>query len=195
MTSSSAAFPVPASVVVPSGEKAFSLNVQTSAVSASAIATITAKYNGGTETASATITPVVLPLLSSVTVSPISVTAGASATLVVILSAAAPPTGATVTLTSSSAAFPVPASVVVPPGSKTASLIVQTALVTASTSATIAAKYNGGTETASVSITPPATSVSLSAVTIGVTSGTMYLSSFPRGRALRASICNHSQSP
>ncbi len=165
LTSNSAAFPVPSTLVVPAGQKTASASVQTVAVTASTPVTITAKYNGATQTATVTVAPVVLPTLSSVSVSQASVAGGANAYVTVTLSAAAPPAGATVTLSSNSSAFPVPASIVVPVGQRTASVNVQTAAVTASTVVTITAKYNGGTQTANVTITPVVLPA-LSAVTI-----------------------------
>ena len=154
LSSTSAAFPVPATLVVPAGARSFNVNVLTTAVTASTNVTVTAKYNGGTQNASVTLTPVVLPALSSVAVSQASVVGGANVFVTVNLSAAAPPGGSTVTLSSNSSAFPVPASVVIPAGRTSVSTSVQTTAVTASTPVTITAKYNGGTQTASVTLTP-----------------------------------------
>ena len=154
IVSNSAAFPLPANVVVLAGQKTASLTVTTSSVAAPASATVTAKYNGGTQTATVTVTPVVLPSLSSLTVSQASVAGGATVVVTVSLGAAAPTGGSSVTLSSSSAAFPAPASIVVPAGQSSASVNVISSGVSASTAVTVTAKYNGGTKTASLTLTP-----------------------------------------
>lgn len=154
IASNSAAFPVPANVVVPAGQKTASLTVTTSSVAASTSATLTAKYNGATQTAGVTVTPVVLPHLSSVTVSQATVAGGATVVLTVTLGGAAPAGGSTVALSSSSQAFPAPASILVPAGQNSASVNVISSVVSASAPVTVTAKYNGGTLTASLTLTP-----------------------------------------
>jgi subtilase family serine protease len=163
LSSSNAAFPVPASVVVPAGANGAQLSVRTATVTASIPATVTATYNGAGKTAGVTVTPVVLPTLTAVAVTPSSVAGGSSVTLVVTLSGPAPPGGATVTLSSSNAiVFPAPATIVIPPGQasplatagSSASVTVRTSQVTASTSITVTAAYNGASKTAGVTVTP-----------------------------------------
>jgi hypothetical protein len=170
LTGTSAAFPVPASVVVLAGQKTISLTVNASTVAASTSATITAKYNGGTETTSVTITPVVLPTLSSLAFSQASVTGGANATLTIALSAPVPSGSATIALSSSTKAFPVPASIVIPAGYTGANVVFQTLAVTVSTPVTITATYGGVTKTASITLTPgiapTAAAVTLTALSV-----------------------------
>lgn len=164
-----AAFVLPARISIPAGQLSASVAVTAGTVAVSTPVTITATYNGATESTTVTIAPLVVPALTSVSVSPAGVPGGSSATLTVTLSAAVPTSasasGVTVTLSSSNPAFPVPASVVVPAGSKTASLTVEASAVNIAASATITAKYNGAIETTSVAITPVALP-SLSSVSI-----------------------------
>jgi len=89
---------VPASVTVAAGATSATFTVTTSAVSASTSATITGSFNG-TQTATLTINPLAL---STLTMSPTSVTGGTSSTGTVTLTGPAPAGGAVVTLLSSS---------------------------------------------------------------------------------------------
>lgn len=153
-SSNSAAFPVPSSLTVPAGQFSISVAVQTTAVTASTPATITATYNGMTKTANVAVVPVVLPTLTSLAVNPSTVAGGGSATVLVTLSGPAPSTGAAVTLSSNSATFPVPATLTVPTGRRSASLTVQTTAVTVSTAVTVTATYNSTTTTATATVAP-----------------------------------------
>jgi subtilase family serine protease len=173
LSSNSAAFPVPASVMVPARANGVQLSVRTASVTASTPVTVTATYNGTSKTAGVTVTPAVLPNLTSVTITPSSVTGGSSVTLAVTLSGPAPPGGATVKLSSSNATvLPAPATIVVPAGqasifaaASSASVKVKTTQVTASTSVTVTATYNGASKTAGVTVTP-AVLPNLTSVTI-----------------------------
>jgi hypothetical protein len=93
--------------------------------------------------------------LSSLTLSPSSVTGGNSSTGTVTLSGPAPAGGALVLLSSSNTgAATVPSSVTVPAGATSATFAVNTSTVTTSTLVTISASYGGVTQTASVTVTP-----------------------------------------
>lgn len=94
------------------------------------------------------------PTLYSMTLSPSSVTAGASSAGTVTLSAAAPSGGAAIQLSSSVAAASVPASVTVPAGTASTMFTVTTNSVTASTNATITGSYGGVSKTAMLTVTP-----------------------------------------
>ncbi len=107
--------------------------------------------------------------LSSIAVSPASVTSGTSATGTVTLSGAAPTGGVSVSLSSNNAAATVPASVTVAAGSTTATFTVATSSVPATTSVTITATYNSVSKTAALSVTPAA-KVALSSVSVSPTS-------------------------
>ena len=92
--------------------------------------------------------------LSSVSLSPSSVTGGISSTGTVTLNSAAPAGGAVVTLTSSNTAVAtVPASVTVAAGATTATFTVITTTVSSTTPVTISGNYNG-TENASLTVNP-----------------------------------------
>lgn len=112
--------------------------------------------------------------LSSVLLSPTSVTGGAqSSTGTVTLSAAAPSGGAQVSLSSSNtAAAQVPASVTVAAGATTATFTVSSSAVSASTTVTISAAYGGTTRTASLMVNPAPPSVTLASLTLSPTSVT-----------------------
>jgi hypothetical protein len=90
-------------------------------------------------------------ILSSVAVSPTSVTGGSSSTGTVTLSGAAPAGGATVTLSSNKTAATVPASVTVPAGATSATFPITTTAVASNTAVTITGSYNG-TKTATLSV-------------------------------------------
>ena len=146
--------------------------------------TITASNGVGTN-ASQSFTLTVNPptvVVSSVSLSPVSVTGGASSTGTVTLSSAAPTGGAVVTLTSNNtAAATVPASVTVAAGATSATFTATTVAVGTTTAVTISGTYNG-TQGATLTVNAPTvvvSSVSLSpaSVTGGASStGTVTLS-------------------
>ena len=95
--------------------------------------------------------------LTGVAVNPPSVTGGTPSQGTVTLSAAAPAAGSTVTLTSgNTAAASVPASITIPSGATSGTFAVSTQAVTASTPVTITASMGGATQTATLTVTPPA---------------------------------------
>jgi hypothetical protein len=158
-SSNAAAASVPASVNVPAGATSASFTVSTASVTASTSATISASYGGVSRTALLTVQAAPPPpgpvTLSSLTLTPTSVTGGASSQGRVTLSGAAPSGGAQVTLSSgNTAAATVPASVTVAAGATSATFTVTSRSVTASTSATINASYGGVTRTATLTVTP-----------------------------------------
>jgi len=174
--SSAPAATPPASVTVEAGSSSAIFTIATAAVTASATATISATYGGVTKTTVLTVNPPApLPAVSSVSLSPASVTGGTSSQGTVNLTAAAPAGGLVVTLGSSAPAATPPASVTVAAGSSSATFTISTATVTTATTATISATHDGVTKTAALTINPPAplpavSSVSLSPVS--VTGGT-----------------------
>ncbi len=93
--------------------------------------------------------------LSSVGVSPSSVTGGQSATGTVTLTSAAPAGGVVVDLSTSNSAVTVPVNVTVIAGASSANFSVTTSAVSASTTATFAANYNGANKTAALTVKPP----------------------------------------
>jgi hypothetical protein len=103
-------------------------------------------------------------VVSSLNLSPTTVTGGRSSTGTVTLSGAAPAGGAVMTLASSNTAVAtVPASVTVAAGATGASFTVSTSPVSSTTSVTISGAYNGSSQTATLSVNPPSfSSLSLS---------------------------------
>ena len=96
--------------------------------------------------------------VSSVSLSPSSVTGGTSSTGTVTLSAAAPSGGTIVTLSSSNTlAAQVPASVTVAAGSTSATFPVTTSSEASTTSVTITATYNSSSAAATLTVNPAST--------------------------------------
>ncbi len=154
LSSSNVAASVPSSVTVLAGAASATFTISTNAVTASTPATISASYGGVTQTATLTVTAP-LPTLSSLTLSPSSVTGGNSSTGTVTLSGPAPTGGAQVVLSSSNMAASMPSSVTVLAGAASATFTISTSAVAVSTSVTISASYGGVTRTASLTVTSP----------------------------------------
>ena len=149
LSSNNSSATVPASVNVTAGRSTATFTVTTTAVTPSTTATITASYNGVNKTALITILPATL---SSVSLSPTSVTGGNSSTGRITLTGAAPAGGISIALSSNSSSATVPSIVVVVSGSSTATFTVTTTAVTSSMTATITASYNGVNKTARLGI-------------------------------------------
>src|SRR5262249_37751131 len=99
---------VPSSVTVAAGATSESFAVATSGVSTTSPVGINGSYGGATKTATLTVTRPVLPALSSLTLSPLTVIGGSTALATVRLSGPAPAGGALVTLTASNPVTTVP---------------------------------------------------------------------------------------
>ncbi len=114
--------------------------------------------------------------LTSVVVTPQSVTGGGSAVGTVTLSAPSSAGGATVSLGSASSAVIVPASVIVAQGATAATFAVATTSVSVATSTTVSASYAGTTRTATFTVMPAAapalSSLTFAATTVAAGSGT-----------------------
>jgi hypothetical protein len=171
MSDNTAAATVPASVTVPAGASNATFTVSTSSVSTSTSVTISASYAGVAKTASLSVAPTGSATLSAVALNPMSVIGGSSSTGTVTLSGPAPSGGAAVSLMSdNTAAATVPASVTVAAGATSATFMVSTSAVTVSATVTISASYAGATKTASLTVLPPA--LTLSSLTLNPTSVT-----------------------
>jgi hypothetical protein len=95
--------------------------------------------------------------LSTMSTNPSTVVGGNPSSGTVVLSTGAPFGGALVTLSSSSTAIAaVPANVAIPENGFTGSFNITTSAVSANTTVTITAAYNGTTRTATLTVTPPA---------------------------------------
>jgi hypothetical protein len=153
LSSGTSAAQVPTSVTVPTGAISATFPVATGQVTTSTSVTISASYNGVTLTAPLTVLPPPLPTLTSLMLSPSSVSGGTqSSTGTVTLSAAAPAGGVQVRLSSDNSAAEVPSTVTVPAGASTATFPVSTNIVVFSTNATISASYNGTTRQANLAV-------------------------------------------
>ena len=167
--SNSTAATVPSSVTVAAGQTTATFSVTTTAVATVTTATITGSYNSSNGNASLTVNP---PVISSVSLSPTTVTGGASSLGTVKLSAVAPTGGAAITLGSNSTAATVPASVTVAAGQTTATFSVTTTTVAVVTSATITGSYNSSSGNAALTINPIVNTVTVSSVSLNPTSVT-----------------------
>lgn len=158
LTSSLPSVTVPATVTVPAGASSVNFPVTTSATASTVTSTITASLLGATKTATLTVTAV---SLSTLTISPTSVTGGESATGTVTLSAAAGDGGVIVTLLSNRAQAVVPASVTVPAGATSANFPITTASVDAAVAADITATA-GVSRTTRLTLQPVLQAISVS---------------------------------
>ncbi len=109
--------------------------------------------------------------LTGLSLSPASVTGGATATGTIALSGPAPANGLTISLTSDNAAATVPASVPVAASASGTTFPITTTEVTASTTANITATYNGVSKSAVLTIYPV---LSLTAAATGTNKVTLY---------------------
>ncbi|MCI0535199.1 MAG: hypothetical protein L0Z50_08220 [Verrucomicrobiales bacterium] len=161
-SSSPSVAPTPASVTITAGATSVTFIINTATVTTMNNATISATFSGTARTATLTVNPVPPPpppaSLSSLTLSPTSVTGGNTSQGTVTLSSAAPNGGALVTLSSSNPnAATVPASATVTAGATTANFAVSTLNVTASTAVTISGSYNTVTRTVTLTVNPTPT--------------------------------------
>ena len=168
-SSNTAVATVPASVTVAAGATSASFTASTSVVGVNSNITLTGTYNGASRSATLTVTPVPPPAsLGSVTLNPATVTGGASSQGTVTLTSAAPSGGAVVTLSSSNTAVAtVPASVTVAAGATSATFTATTTAPATLTAATISAVLGGVTRTATLTINPPAATVTLTVTASG----------------------------
>ena len=151
LASNNAAAQVGPSVTVAAGATTATFTVTTSTVGTVVVATISATYNSSTQSATLTVNPVTVTLVS---LNPTSVVGGSSSTGTVTLNAAAPVGGAVVTLASNNAAAQVGPSVTVAAGATTATFTVTTSTVGAVVVATISATYNSSTQSATLTVNP-----------------------------------------
>jgi len=168
-SSNTSAATVPASVTVPAGALSATFTVSTASVTASTTLTISGTYGGATRSATLTVAPPSAPAaLSTVSVSPTSVTGGSSAQGTVTLTSPAPAGGFAVSLSSShTAAATVPAGVSVAQGATSATFAIATSAVTASTPVTITASAGGVTRTATLTVNPQPQTAALTVTATG----------------------------
>lgn len=172
---------MPSSVTIPAGQTNASFPIQTNSTGITTPVNISASYGGVTKTAVLTVTaPTQNIPLSSVTIAPSTIVGGSNIAVrvTVNLAAGAPGEGATIQLSSSN-----PAIVSVPrtiqiffAGETSRSTDVVAAPVGAPTQVTITATYGGSTQSAILTVTPPANNApTITALTVNpasVTGGT-----------------------
>ncbi len=137
---------VPASVVIPGGSSTVSLPVTTVSVSAVTVAKITATLNGVPLSATLTVLPI---QVTGLTINPLRVILGGSATGTVTINVPAPVGGLAVSLSSGSASVTVPATITIPAGTVSATFAATGAAVG---TANLAAALGGQTQTASLTV-------------------------------------------
>jgi hypothetical protein len=166
-SSNSTAAPVPPTVAMPGNTGWTQFQMTTGPVTSPTVVTLTATLNGVSAPVQFTLLP---PSLSSLIITPGTLSGGAQLGAIVALNGLAPAGGAVVSLSSNSAAVHPPAVANVAPGSGSASLAIPTSPVTANTTATLTATWNGVTSQGHVTLVPqqPPTAVTLSpATTVG----------------------------
>ena len=157
-SSNPAVVPVPATIAM-SGNTAWTqFQGQAGQVTAPTPVTLTATINSVSASAQFTLQPT---SLRSLTISPATISGGAQPQGIVMLNGQAPAGGAVVSLSSNSPMVSPPASVTVEPGSFSASFPIPTSGVTANTTATVTASYNGSASQAQVTLTPQQAPASL----------------------------------
>ena len=157
---------VPASVTVPAGDTAASFTVFSGTTASTSSSVITASAGGINRTAVFTVTSA-NPTLSNLTISPLSVTGGSSATGTVTLTAPATGSGITVSLSSDDNTIAsVPPSVTVASGDTTASFTITTSPVSTSQSTIIRATHGTASRAFTLSVTPEATGPAVTSVTL-----------------------------
>ena len=145
---------LPSTITVPAGASAITFPVTTTPVSSATttyILVLTTSYKSPPQRYIFTILP---PSVASLSLSPASVTGGASSTGTVTLNGPAPTGSTAVSLASSSPSATVPSSVTVPAGSTSATFPVSTSAVASATAATLSAAAGGATQTATLTVNP-----------------------------------------
>jgi hypothetical protein len=150
-SSNPSAAPVPATVTMPANIAWTQFMMQAGQVTSPTPVTITATLNGASASGDLSVQPTALKSLS---ITPSIINGGAQAGGIVMLTGQAPPGGAAVTLSSNSPAVTPPATVFVNANDFSVSFPLQTNSVTANTTATVTASWNGTSTQAQVTLTP-----------------------------------------
>jgi uncharacterized protein (TIGR03790 family) len=153
----------PPTVTVPAGHTTASFPIATSFVASDTPLLITAASSSLTLTN--TLVPVAV--LATLFVAPGTVTAGASATGTVYLNENAPAGGIVVNLATNNGAVSVPPTVTVPAGNSIVSFPIVTSAISAGTSVSIGASYDGALATATLTVNVAPVPPVISGVTAG----------------------------
>jgi len=141
LSSSNSAVSLPSSVIVPAGERSITLDLIISAVPVDTTVTLTGTGNAGVASTSILINR---PELTTLLLSPKSVTGGLDASVIVRLTGIAPVGGTTVSLASDNAAAQVPAFVIVPEGKS--EVLVKVTTIAVGTDSEVYVSANNETE-------------------------------------------------
>jgi hypothetical protein len=165
------AFPVPSTVNIQAGQSSTSFSDEAGTVTSATTVTVTATYNGVSLQAQVTVNPTTqIPVLTTFTISPNTISSGQFATLFLGLSGMTSST-ATIALSSNNpSAFPVPSTVNIHAGQSSTSFSDEAGTVASAATVTVTATYNGISLQAQVTvnpITPTITSISPNPVPIG----------------------------
>jgi hypothetical protein len=152
---------VPSSVTIPAGSTSATFTITSRAVTTATSVTVSGVYGGVTRTGTLTVNVPGAPAtatLSSLSISPTSVTGGsANAQGTATLSAAAPSGGTVVTLSSNNSnAATVPASITIAAGATSGTFTVTSRTVTTSASVIISGASGGVTRTGTLTVNPAA---------------------------------------
>lgn len=151
---------VPPTVSVPAEHSSMTVPVTTTAVTSTQTATITATLGTQSIATTLTLTTVTPPVnlaVSSVSITPSTLSAAMFATLSVTLNGTAATNGASVSVQSNNpTAFPVPTVILVPAGQSTNGVSVQAGAVGNSTVVTVTASFGSTSQTTSVTVVPSA---------------------------------------
>lgn len=167
----------PFEVVIPAGQSSANFPIHTQQTGLTTPVNITGNYGGATKSATLTVSaPSNSAVVSSVTLTPQTVVGGSTQAVrvLVTLDQPAPPEGATVSLSSSNpSVVNLPASLLILSGGTSGTADFTTTTVSAPTQVTIRATYGGSSQSAVLSVTPPAaTGPTLSALTLNPTTVT-----------------------
>lgn len=144
---------MPSGVTVPAGATSATFTISGPVVTSTVTGTVSASAGGVTKTVSVKVRPIAI---ASLTLSPNRLRGPASSTATVTLECPAAPGSISVVLSSSNTAVATPAvsSLILPAGTKTATFQVNTADVSALSTADIQARANGVTKTARITVDP-----------------------------------------
>jgi trimeric autotransporter adhesin len=142
---------VATSLVIPAGMSSAKLPIQLPIVSATATTTISASFGGIAKSVTITVKPA---SVSSISLSPASVTGGTTVVATVWLIGFAPASGLTVAVTSSSSIATVPATITMAPGAQMTRVTIQTSTVTTQGTASISVSAGGTTKSATLTVKP-----------------------------------------
>ena len=153
LSSSDASTSVPTSVSVSEGTSSATFAIATSAVSSQARVKITATLGNSKESAGLLVEPTAS---FTVSVNPTTIGSGSSSTGTVTLATAAPSGGLTAKVTTNNSAANVEGQVRIRGGQTTGSFGIMAGSVSTSTLVTLTVAIGGVTQTASITVTPPA---------------------------------------